>query len=105
MKIASRFACVTLVGSVLVVLSGCGKTPEAPKEKVYDIKGKVIAVEPEKKSVTLDHEEIPGFMQAMEMKFSVENAVSLTDINVGDQVHGKLKVKSSGDYILTELGK
>ena len=105
MKLAQRFACLVLVGSVLGVVSGCGKAPEAPKEKVYDVKGKVKAVEPDKKSVTLDHEEIPGFMQAMEMKFSVENAASLTDIKVGDQVHGKLKVKSGGDYVLTDLRK
>ena len=58
----------------------------------------------EKKKVTLDHEDIPGLMKAMQMPFSVDNAKVVEGIKAGDQVHGKLKVKGS-DYIITELVK
>lgn len=71
-------------------------------EKLYDVKAKVIGVAADKKSVTLDHEDIPGLMKAMEMKFKVENPEVLDGVKPGDRVHGKLKVKA-GDYIISEL--
>jgi len=94
---------ILVLGSVSLTSAGCGKG-NGDKDKIYDIMGKVVAVDPEKKSVTLDHEDVPGLMKAMKMPFSVENAKVLEGIKAGDQVHGKLKVKGS-DYILTELMK
>jgi protein SCO1/2 len=98
-----RWLCAPLL-AVPFVLTGCNKGPDTPKDKLYDVKGKVVTVDPGKKTVTLDHEDIPGLMKAMEMKFSVEDAKVLEGINTGDQVHGRLKVES-GNYIITELKK
>lgn len=84
---------------------GCtSSTGEKDKEKIYDIKGKVISTDAEKKSIRLDHEDIPGFMAAMEMPFDVESVKLLEGLKAGDQVQGKLKVKS-GKYTLIELQK
>jgi Cu/Ag efflux protein CusF len=94
---------ILALGLVTLASIGCGKG-NADKDKVYDIKGKVVAVDAEKKKVTLDHEDIPGLMKAMEMQFSVENAKVVEAIKPGDQVHGKLRVKGS-DYIIMELMK
>jgi protein SCO1/2 len=88
-----------------VVLAGCGGSEsKAPTGKQYPIKGKVIAVNPDKQSVKLDHEDIPGLMQAMEMEFAVENPKLLQGLKAGEQVQGRLKV-DSGKYIITELEK
>jgi Copper binding periplasmic protein CusF len=54
-----------------VVLIGCQKGSEAPKERVYDVKGTVVSVDPKKPSVRLDHQVIPGLMEAMVMEFEV----------------------------------
>ncbi len=89
---------------VPLALVGCNRGSDTPKEKLYDVTGKVVAVDPDKKTVTLDHEDIPGLMKAMEMKFSVEDAKVLEGIKAGDQVHGRLKV-DSGKYTITELKK
>jgi Cu/Ag efflux protein CusF len=104
-EVAVRFSPLMILGLgfVAALSSGCGKS-DGDKDKVYDIKGKVVAVDTEKKKVTLDHEDIPGLMKAMEMPFSVENPKVLEGIKAGDQVHGKLKVKG-GDYVITELMK
>ncbi len=84
---------------------GCkADKPKGPAEKEYDIKGKVVAVAPDKKSVTLDHEDIPGLMKAMEMEFTVEDPKVLEGIGPGDQVQGRLKVKG-GDHVITKLEK
>lgn len=96
---------VLLISAPLFV-AGCQKKSDSTKEtdKLYDVKAKVVAVDPEKKTVTLDHEDIPGLMKAMKMKFPVQDAKVLEGIKPGDQVHGKLKVKS-GDHLITELHK
>ena len=85
-------------------ISGCGKGG-GDKEKLYDIKGKVVAVDTEKKKVTLDHEEIPGLMNAMEMPFDVGSAKILEGIKPGDKVQGKLKVDSANSRVITQLLK
>jgi len=89
-----------------LVLAGCQSKSDGAKDKdkFYDVKAKVVAVDKDKKTVTLDHEDIPGLMKAMEMKFTVEDGKVLDGIAAGDKVHGKLKVKS-GDYMITELHK
>jgi protein SCO1/2 len=85
---------------------GCrdGSDASKAKEKFYDVKAKVVALDTEKRTVTLDHEDIPGLMKAMEMKFAVEDAKVLEGIKPGDQVRGRLKVKS-GEHVITELTK
>lgn len=93
--------------AALVVIGCQGQgTSSAGKDagKVYDIKGKVVAVDAEKKTVTIDHEDIPGLMKAMKMEFKVEDEKVLTGIKAGDAVHGKLKAEA-GSYVVTGLEK
>jgi Cu/Ag efflux protein CusF len=85
---------------IALTLIGCSKTGDDAKEKIYDVKGKVVAVDVENKEVTLDHEEIAGHMTAMKMRFPVENAKLLEGIKAGDQVHGKLKNKDGKDTVI-----
>jgi Cu/Ag efflux protein CusF len=98
-----RLLIVTL-GLVALASAGC-RRGDRDKDKVYDIKGKVVAVDTDKNKVTLDHEDIPGLMPAMKMAFPAENAKLLEGIKAGDQVHGKLTVKAGGERIITELMK
>lgn len=102
MKAICSFAMCSLFA--LLVLAGCKSDSDSSKEKLYDIKGKVVTVDSTKKTVTIDHEAIPGLMNAMEMKFAVEDANHLEGIKPGDQVEGRLKVKA-GDYLIVELKK
>jgi Cu/Ag efflux protein CusF len=92
-----------------VALAGCGSATSGKKDAAgnqYDIKGKVTAVNPDKDkpTVKIDHEDIPGHMNAMEMTFDVADANLLDGIKVGDQVQGKLEKRASGDMI-TKLEK
>jgi Cu/Ag efflux protein CusF len=91
-----------------LVLLGCKGdgtgTPKPGADNQYDVRGKVVAVNPTKSAVTLDHEDIPGLMKAMQMEFAVEDAKQLEGIKVGDQVQGRLKKGESG-YVITRLEK
>jgi protein SCO1/2 len=88
-----------------LVFAGCQSSSDSgPKEKVYEIKGKIVAVAPDRSTVKLDHEDIPGLMKAMTMDFGVADPKLLDGLAPGDTVQGKLKVES-GKYVLTELRK
>jgi Cu/Ag efflux protein CusF len=97
-----------VVLTLTVLLPGCkGESTDKPKGESaneYDVKGKVLAVDPKKPAVTLDHEDIPGLMKAMEMEFEVDDGKILKGIKVGDQVKGRLKKTDSG-YLITQLAK
>ena len=78
--------------------------PGAAEEKEYDIKGKVVDVAADMKAVTLDHEEIPGLMKAMKMKYAVEDHKILEGVKAGDKVSGRLRAKGT-TYTVTKLEK
>jgi len=101
MKTNHRIWTVALL--LLLAFAGCtGGKPATQAGKQYPIKGKVIAVDPSKSSVKLDHEEIPGLMPSMEMDYSVEDAKLLEGIKPGDQTQGQLRAES-GKYTITRL--
>jgi protein SCO1/2 len=97
-----------LVIGLSLALVGCkdsgGDKAKDAGGKEYDVRGKVVAVDPAKPAVTLDHEDIPGLMKAMQMEFAVEDPKLLEGVKVGDQVQGRLKKGASG-YVLTRLEK
>ncbi len=84
-----------------------GKRTPTEKVQEYVLKGEVRKVEKKAREVTLRHEAIPGFMEAMTMPFHVENPVTLEDLRPGDQVEGKLRVERKNgeisDYQLLDL--
>jgi protein SCO1/2 len=87
-------------------LVGCsgGASDKQGTDKEYDVRGKVVAVDPDKPSVTLDHEDIPGLMKAMRMTFDVEDKKLLEGLKAGDEVQGRTK-RGKPHYILTRLEK
>jgi protein SCO1/2 len=89
----------------VLAIAGCSqKSTEKSAAQFYDIKGKIMAIRPDREGVTLDHEDILGLMKGMKMEFLVEDARVLEGLQVGDQVQGKLKVES-GSQMITELKK
>ena len=80
--------------------------PSAPgtSKTDYPIRGRVEAVASDRTSVTLDHEEIPGFMAAMKMEYKLANAALATGLKAGDRVSGTLEVRGT-DYTITALKK
>ncbi len=80
----------------LVAALGCGRS-EAPKaaapaEKPYPLKGVVVSVDTAASKVVVRHEEIPGYMDAMTMPFSVAEPGMLAELRPGDEIEAKLVV-------------
>ena len=98
----------TAVFGLALVLAGCSNQTGPTGQdaaKVADIKGKVVSVDPAKKTVELDHEAIPGLnMRAMKMEYTVADPKLLEGLKPGDSVQGKVKAES-GRYTITSLEK
>jgi protein SCO1 len=68
-------------------------------EKRYELKGKVVMVEPEKHLVTVAHEEVKGLMPAMTMPFTVPNQADLDYMAPEDRITATLVVDGSQSWL------
>ncbi|HYH86108.1 MAG TPA: SCO family protein [Pyrinomonadaceae bacterium] len=85
----SAFALTLTFASVTLFASCAGKRLE---ERRYDLKGKVVSVDRVKGAVTVDHEDIAGFMPAMRMPFPLHDADVLKEVDGGDVIQATLVV-------------
>ncbi len=73
--------------------------PAAEGPQRHDLRGKVVSVDKAAKSVTVDHEEIPGFMGAMAMPYPVKDEALLDNLSAGDPVTAEVVVDPSGMWL------
>jgi protein SCO1 len=76
-----------------------GSCRRSGNEKRYDLKGKVLVVEPDKHLVTVSHEDIKGYMPAMTMPFTVPSESDLKILAPEDQVTATLVVDGSQAWL------
>jgi len=77
--------------------AGCRR--HSANEKRYDLKGKVVAVEKDKRLVTIAHDDIKGYMPGMVMPFTVKDDEPLEILVAGDQVQATLVVDGATSWI------
>jgi protein SCO1/2 len=86
---------------LLIVMGACGvdERPAAQEPALYRGIGVVRGVTPSGAFVQIDHEAIPGFMEAMNMPFAVADSSVIWGISVGDSVRFELRAAVEGTYI------
>lgn len=87
--------CLLLIG--LIALSGCRR--DMSNAKRYELKGKVLTVEKDKHLVTVSHEEIKDFMDAMTMPFTVRDDWVFDQASPGDQITATLVVDETESWL------
>jgi protein SCO1/2 len=91
-----------------VVLAGChsGQNPvtnAGAGVTVYHLRGKVVSTDPAHGIVTLDHEAIPGFMDAMTMPYQLKDPSVLSELHPGDVITADVLVsKGSEETVLLD---
>lgn len=85
-------------GALVLALLFVGCAPEEPEER-YELRGKVVSVDREKRRVTIEHEEIPGYMPAMTMPFRVKDEWVLDAAQPGSFVNADLVVAGKASWI------
>ena len=71
------------------------KAPAVIEAQKYNSVGVIKSVDIDSDRVTVDHEEIPGYMSAMEMNAIVADHEMLGSIKVGDKVEFEIERKGS----------
>jgi protein SCO1/2 len=111
MRIIVPAASITLC----LTLAACGSAPKetatppaaasataTPAAQRFDLRGKVVSVDKAGKTLTVDHEDIPGFMGAMTMPYAVKDGALLEHLTPGEQVTAKV-VSSGGNTWLEDV--
>lgn len=93
----------------IVTLAACQPQDVAKPsgaEKRYPLKGKVVSVDQANKKALIAHEEIPGYMPAMEMNFTIREDWVWKELVPGAEVHAELVVDNTADvpYWLEKIG-
>jgi protein SCO1 len=88
----------------MVCVTGChsGAKPAdqgsaASSFKVYQLRGKVVSTNPATSEATLNHEAIPGFMDAMTMPYKLKDPNILSELHPGDTITADLLVSQNPD--------
>ena len=68
------------------------------KNDRYNVIGVIHKIHHNNSELTIDHDEIPGFMSAMTMNFKIDENVDLNQFNIGDSVHFSLFIKEHRAY-------
>jgi protein SCO1/2 len=81
-------------------LAGCNTKPPGSSEEV---EGFVMRVDTAHKMLTLDHEAIPGFIQALTMSYPVDSTRFLSIVRVGDTAMFTLRHLGPGEFSISTL--
>jgi protein SCO1 len=107
MRRVSRPAVAALFVAALAPVAGCSNgAPPArnefvarPDAKRYDLKGKVVRADLTHRKVTLAHDAIPDYMDAMTMEFSVKEQWAIEQMAAGDTVQATLVIDGARSWI------
>lgn len=83
-----------------LALGGCVASKGHGEEQRYDLKGKVVSVERGRGEVVVEHETIPGLMDAMTMPFALKDKDALNVAAPGDRIQATLVVAGDGAFWL-----
>ena len=76
---------------IAVTLAAACRTPP-PAAKSYSLTGQILAVHPEKQSLTIKHHDIDGYMPAMTMTFATSEGSLVAGRTPGELVKATLEV-------------
>ena len=77
--------------------SGATSGSVAGEVKTFPIRGKIISVDAAKGSILLDHEAVPGFMDAMTMSYKLKDPGIASELHPGDRITATLQARKVGD--------
>lgn len=90
---------MALIGCVLLLL-GCGRSNNAEQgSQHYDTRGVVRGFSPDRSTVEIQHENIPGFMPSMTMPFVPRDRTEIAGLKTGDAISFRMTVTKNDFWI------
>jgi protein SCO1/2 len=111
-SLSPAFFALSLLSLPLATLAGCRSELKTANEvsvgsnfKVYKLRGKVVASDLAKGEVTLNHEAIPGFMDAMVMPYKLKEVNIASELHPGDVLTADVVVSQdpNADVLLDHI--
>jgi len=87
-----------LICFVLALSSGCSKKSETDIV-TFPLRGEVVRIDSAQLRVTVSHQAIPNYMNAMTMPFKVHEAGILRGLAVGDSIQATLAVSRTESWL------
>jgi len=90
----SPFTLTTLLSAALL-LTSCSNADKDTKETdlvTFPLKGEVVRIDRDARRLTVAHEEIPNYMDAMTMAFKIKDSTVFDRVEVGDSITATLAV-------------
>jgi protein SCO1/2 len=88
-----RRAICAAAATLLVCALSCARS------RSYEMNGQILAVDAERREITIKHEDIRGFMPAMTMTFKVRDGKMLAGRSAGELVRATLVVTDTEAYL------
>src|SRR5579883_3081787 len=88
--------------SCAALLASCSSSQnfdDGGRGKRYDLHGKIVSVNKPLRQVTVAHDPIPGYMDAMTMPYKVREAEALNDMRAGDDLRATLVVDGERSWL------
>jgi protein SCO1 len=95
----SAALCLTLA------FAGCDRSPSVDSSaRSYEVRGIVRGFAPDRSTVSIEHEDIPGFMPSMTMPFSVKDQKDIAGLKIGDAISFRMTLTDK-DLFLDQVKK
>jgi len=87
-----------VAGLLLLVAAGCSRNRQTDLV-TFPLRGEIVRLDSAKGIVTVSHEAIPDYMNAMTMPFSVHDRGLLRGLNAGDSISATLAVSRTESWL------
>jgi protein SCO1/2 len=84
--------------AVTLALAACRTEAPIPAQR-FEVRGKVVAVNKDERTVTVAHEEIPGYMAAMTMSYRLKDQWAFDVLKPGQAIHATLVVDNDHAWL------
>jgi protein SCO1 len=71
--------------AIIFISAGCGSKPAEPARR-FHLHGKIVFIDVSTGSAAVDHDAIPGFMDAMTMPYPIPDKKVLSTLSRGDEI-------------------
>jgi len=91
---------ILLTACVALALFGCGRSANSDERgDHYDTRGVVRGFSPDRSTIEIQHENIPGFMPSMTMPFVPRDPRQIADLKTGDAISFRMAVTQKDFWI------
>jgi protein SCO1 len=95
-RLFRSFLFLALFPIAICALASCHSSPPA---KHYKLEGTIVSVDPGTHQAVIDAKEIPGFMDAMAMPYTIPDSRVIALLKPGDQITADLVVTDAGAHL------